>query len=168
LGWPQNPSQGMVFARLQEMAPEGIAARLRAESTEAEPIRKPAVSRYQPSAEGQDPPWCEPQSPRTVSQKTARDASADLLPIISQGDGGAGAIDRPGERLYASALPPDFYTVRMSLLKRHNVITCRNPRFSRTRDITWHHMCRLQKHKKSRRRQFVIYVASGWEPSGEA
>jgi hypothetical protein len=51
-----------------------------------EPIRKPAVSRHQPSAEDQDAPWWERQSARTVS--------ADLLPIISQGDGGARALDR--------------------------------------------------------------------------
>jgi hypothetical protein len=61
-----------------------------------EPIRKPTVSRHQPSAEDQDASRRERQSPRTVSQKTARDAPENLLSATCQGDGGAGALLAPG------------------------------------------------------------------------
>jgi hypothetical protein len=64
----------------------------------------PAPSRHQPSAKAQDAPWWERQSPRTVSQKTARDAPVDLLPIICEGDGGAGALARAGDQRYPPAL----------------------------------------------------------------
>jgi hypothetical protein len=69
-----------------------------------EPIRKPAVSRYQPSAEAQDAPRRRAEHPRPLCGEAAEDALADLLSVASQGDGGAGVLAHAGDRRYPPAL----------------------------------------------------------------